>query len=88
MAKKQRQRRQIRQRHTGGRLNPGLAMVAIGIRNLVRDYGRRKHGSGIIPLRNIPKVKTKTKVGWIKNSRSRVSTKKHQNTVPATTKVS
>ena len=39
MAKKQ--RRQIRQRHTGGILNPvELAMVAIGIHNLIRQ--RRK----------------------------------------------
>ena len=41
MAKKQ------RQWHTGGILNP---MVAVGIRNLIRRRRRRKRGSGIIPL--------------------------------------
>ena len=46
MAKKQQQ-----QRHTGGILNP---MVAIGIRNLIKRRRRRKrNGSGIIPLQNI-----------------------------------
>ena len=46
VAKKQCQRQQ---RHTGGILNPGLAMVAIGIRNLIRRR-RKRDGSGIIPL--------------------------------------
>ena len=45
MAKKQ------RQWHTGRILNP---MVAIGIRNLIKRRRRKRDGSGLITLRNIP----------------------------------